>query len=151
MPGIRRRREDYSSVGVVYSGKASKEEVAYCPRCLEMANVRSKLGNRIYMPDESGNVTTPPDYDLWRQCHLCGSIYARYEAKQEADITTITEPRDSPFHSRGIILGTDSRKFDRSCKTQHKRRLKKDLSQYKEEDIKEALRKGAKLVSYTER
>jgi hypothetical protein len=83
---------------------------------------------------------------------LCGSIYGKYEAKQDADITTITEPRDNPFHSRGIILtGVESRKFDRTGKTQHKRQLKQDLSQYKEDDIKQALKKGSKLVSYVEK
>ena len=40
----------------------------------------------------------------------------------------------------------ESRKVDRSCKTQHKRKFKQDLEQYKEEDIKTALRKGSKLV-----
>jgi hypothetical protein len=44
----------------------------------------------------------------------------------------------------------ESRKVDKSGKTQRKKKLKQDLEQYKEEDIKEALRKGAKLVSYTE-
>ena len=146
MPGIRRLTE--SGVGVVYSGKS--EEVAYCQRCLEMANIRSKLGNRVYMPDSSGHTNIPPDYDLWRQCHLCGSIYGRYEVKQEADLSTLTEPRDSPFTNKGLVLGVESRKFDRSCKQQHKRQLTKDLSQYKEDDIKDALRKGSKLVSYTE-
>jgi hypothetical protein len=91
-----------------------------------MANVRSKLGNRIYFPDSTGQVTIPPDYDLWRQCDICGSIYARYEAKQEADISTLTEPRDSPFTGRGLILTADeSSKFDRSCKTQRKKNSNK--------------------------
>ena len=31
-----------------------------------------------------------------------------------------------------------------------RRKFKQDLEQYKEEDIKEALRKGSKLVSYVE-
>jgi hypothetical protein len=62
-----------------------------------MANIRSKLGNRVYLPDSSGQINIPPDYDQWRQCHLCGSIYARYEAKQEAELTSLTEPGDNPF------------------------------------------------------
>ena len=40
----------------------------------------------------------------------------------------------------------ESLKFHRSGKTQRKRKLKQDLEQYKEEDVKEALRKGKKLV-----
>jgi hypothetical protein len=82
MPGIRRLTEIGTGVGVVYFEKSQEEVVAYCHRCLEMGNVRSKLGNRIYLPDEFGRTVIPPDADQWRQCHLCGSIYARYEVKQ---------------------------------------------------------------------
>ena len=44
----------------------------------------------------------------------------------------------------------ESRKVDKSGKTQHKRKFKQDLEQYKEEDIKQALRKGKKLLNYHE-
>jgi hypothetical protein len=43
----------------------------------------------------------------------------------------------------------ESRKVERSGKTQRKRKLKQDLEQYKEEDVKAALRKGKKLISYS--
>ena len=147
MPGIKRLTE--SGIEVVYSGK-SEREVAYCQRCLGH-NIRSKLGNRVYnlMPEESGHTSNiPPDYDLWRQCHLCGSIYGRHEAKQEAELSTLTEPRDSPF-TKGLVLGVESRKFDRSGNTWRKKKFNQDLEQYKEEDVKEALRKGKKLISYS--
>jgi hypothetical protein len=32
-----------------------------------------------------GKTVIPPDADKWRQCHRCGTIYARYEAKLEAE------------------------------------------------------------------
>jgi hypothetical protein len=38
-----------------------------------MASVRSKLGNRIYLPDSSGQTVIPQDADQWRQCYLCGA------------------------------------------------------------------------------
>jgi hypothetical protein len=152
LPGIRRVRDNYSGVGVIYPEK-TREEVSYCQRCLKMANVRSKLGNRIYFPDEFGRTVIPPDDDKWRQCHRCGKIYGRYETKQETELTSLTEPGDNPFKfGNGQIRAVgDSRKFDRTGRTQRKRKFKQDLSQYKEEDIKQALRKGAKLVSYEER
>jgi hypothetical protein len=119
-----------------------------------MANVRSKLGNRINFLDELGNVTIPPDDYKWRQCHRCGKIYATYKVKQEAKISPFAEGivTDNPFEfGNGKILTVgDSRKFDRTGRTQRKRRFKQDLSQYKEEDIKEALKRGSKLVSYEE-
>ena len=117
-----------------------------------MANVRSKLGNRIYLPDEFGKIVIPPDADKWRQCHICGTIYPSYEAKQEADLTSLMEPRDNPFKFGNAQIRTgEPRKFDRTGRTQRKRKLKQDLEQYKEEDIKDALKKGSKLVSYVER
>ena len=87
-----------------------------------------------------------------RQCWTCGLIVGVYEAKPEVELDTLTEPRDNPFKfGSGTKVHTgESRKVDRSGKTQHKRKLKQDLEQYKEEDIKEAIRKGKTLVSYTE-
>ena len=76
-----------------------------------------------------------------------------YEAKPEVELETVTEPRDNPFKFGGSgnqVIAGESRKVDRSGKTQRKRKLKQDLEQYKEEDVKEAVRKGKKLVSYTE-
>jgi hypothetical protein len=107
LPGIKRLMDKSGGVGAIYS-EEREEEVAYCKRCLEMANVRSKLGNRIYLPDEFGRTVIPPDADQWRQCHLCGSIYARYEVKQEGYITPFAEGvvSDNPFDfGKGNAVG----------------------------------------------
>ena len=91
-----------------------------------------------------------PDPNKWRQCWTCGLIIGVYEAKQEVELDTLTEPRDNPFKFKsGPVETGESRKFDRTGKTQHKRKFKQDLEQYKEEDVKQALRQGKKLVSYT--
>jgi hypothetical protein len=145
LPGIRRLWDKSNGVGMISSGSA-EHEIAYCQRCLEMANIRSKLGDRIYFPDKFGHVNIPPDADQWRQCHRCGSIYARYEVKQEAELDSLVKPGGP---NTGLITGVPIRKFDRTGKGGRKMR-KQDLSRYKEDDIKEALRKGAKLVSYHE-
>lgn len=47
-------------------------------------------------------------------------------------------------------MAEESRKFDKTGKTQRKRKLKQDLEQYNEDDVKEALRKGKKLLNYNE-
>jgi hypothetical protein len=95
-----------------------------------MASVRSKLGNRIYLLDSSGQTVIPQDVDQWRQCHLCGSIYARYEVKKEADITPFAESveSDNPFDfgSGQARRVEDNRKFDRTGKTERRRKFKQD-------------------------
>jgi hypothetical protein len=98
MPGIKRLTDKSGGVGIVYSGK-DPEEVAYCHRCLKMANIRSKLGNRVYMPDEFGNVTIPPDYDLWRAddprkmiCHFCGTSQLHLSLKVYIDCRDKPDP-----------------------------------------------------------
>jgi hypothetical protein len=111
----------------------------------------SPLRHRIYL-DENGMITNPaPDAHKWKQCWTCGLIVGIYEAKQEVELDTLTEPRSNPFKFKsGLVETRESRKVDRSGKTQRKRKLKQDVEQYKEEDIKQALRRGSKLVSYAE-
>lgn len=112
--------------------------------------MRSKLGQRIYFPDEYGNVVIPPDDDKWRQCHRCGKVYPRYEVKQEADLVTLVKP-GSPSNHRGIVLGIGgSRKLDRTGKRCVRKKKEQDLSQYKEEDLTADLTRGAELISYHE-
>jgi hypothetical protein len=147
--GVMRR----SGNAVIFSGSCSghdKEKVSYCQDCLKV-RILSPLKHRIYL-DDDGNITNPaPDADKWRQCWICGVIVGVYEAKQEVELDTLTKPRDNPFKfGNSQIMTRESRKFDRSGKTQRKKKFKQDLEQYKEEDIKHALRKGSKLVSYTE-
>ena len=145
--GVMRRSEGNA---VIFSRGQDKDKVSYCEDCLKV-KVLSPLRNRIYL-DDDGKITNPaPDADKWRQCWQCGLIVGVYEAKQEVELDTLIKPRDNPFKFRNSpVMTGESRKFDRSGKTQRKRKLKQDLEQYKEEDVKEALRKGSKLVSYTE-
>jgi hypothetical protein len=147
--GIMRRSGRENAVIFSHSGR-DKDKVSYCQDCLKV-KILSHLRNRIYL-DEHGKIANPaPDADKWKQCWTCGLIVGVYEAKQEIELDTLTEPRNNPFKfGNGQIMTGESRKVDRSGKTQRKKKFKQDLEQYKEEDIKHALRKGSKLVSYTE-
>jgi hypothetical protein len=153
------RRSSGSRVGLVSFGPAGgvdKEKVSWCPSCAKVG-VNSQLKPRIYL-DGKGNIKPPAaDSKSWRQCWTCGEIVPVYAAQQEADIVTIAEPRTNPFNTpkqansteEPILPDTTTRKFDRTCKTQTKKKFKQDLELYKEEDLKDALRKGAKLLSYS--
>jgi hypothetical protein len=138
-----------SGNAVILSGSSDKDKVSYCQDCLEV-KILSPLKHRIYL-DDDGKIGNPaPDANKWKQCWTCGLIVGVYEAKQEVELDTLTEPRDNPFKFKSGQVNTgESRKFDRSGKTQRKKKFKQDLEQYKEEDVKEALRKGRKLISYT--
>jgi hypothetical protein len=139
--GIMRRSENWNTV--VLSGSSQKNKVSYCQDCLEV-KVLSPLRNRIYL-DDDGNITnSQSDANKWRQCWTCGLIVGVYEAKPEVELETLTEPRDNPFKFKGDkqVFTGESRKVDRSGKTQRKRKLKQDVEQYKEEDIKAALKQG---------
>ena len=138
-----------SDNAVILSGRPDKEKISYCQDC-EKVKILSPLRNRIYL-DDDGKITNPaPDANKWKQCWTCGLIVGVYEAKLEVELDTITKPRNNPFKFGNPEVSTEeSRKFDRSGKTQHKRKFKQDLEQYKEEDVKEALRKGKKLISYS--
>jgi hypothetical protein len=139
-----------SGNAVILSGSINKEKISYCEDCLKV-KILSPLKHRIYL-DENGKITNPAaDADKWRQCWTCGLIVGVYEAKPEVELDTLTTPRDNPFKFKsGEVMTEESRKFDRSGKTQRKRKLKQDLEEYKEEDVKEALRKGKKLLNYHE-
>ena len=142
------RRSDNA---VIFSGIGDKEKISYGEDCLNV-KVLSPLRHRIYL-DDKGEITNPgPDANKWRQCWTCGLIVGVYEAKLEVELDTLTEPRDNPFKFSSSEVHTgESRKIDRTGMTQRKKKFKQDLEQYKEEDIKGALRKGAKVIWYVER
>ena len=136
-----------SDNAVIFSGH-DKEKISYCEECLKV-KILSPLKHRIYL-DEDGKIMNPgPDANKWKQCWTCGVIVGVYEAKPEVELDTLTEPRSNPFKFKGGEVQTgESRKVDRSGRTQRKKKFKQDLEQqYKEEDIIAALRKGSKLVS----
>jgi hypothetical protein len=133
-----------------YSGSGDKEKVSYCEDCLKV-KILSPLKHRIYL-DENGKITNPgPDSNKWRQCWTCGVIVGVYEAKPEVELDTLTEPGANPFKFKsGEVETGESRKVDKSGRTQRKKKFKHNIEQYKEEDVKAALRQGKKIVSYVE-
>ena len=140
-----------SDNAVIFSRAPDKEKVSYCIEC-EKVKILSPLRHRIYLDEDGKPVAPGPDAAKWRQCWTCGVIVGVYEAKQEVELDTLTEPRENPFKfgSSSQVMTGEDRKFDRSGRTQHKRKLEQDLEEYKEQDVKEALRKGKKLLNYHE-
>jgi hypothetical protein len=157
MPGIKRAQRNYSSVGVV---DVTEPEVnvrpspRFCIRCREMFGVYHLLGPRIMPIDKSTGqaIPKPADYDNWLECYGCGTVYATHEVKQEAQLSSITEADDNPFdRTRGVIIPVrESRKFDKTGRTQAKKKRKQEL-EHKDPDVKlELQRPGTELISYHE-
>jgi hypothetical protein len=151
--GVMRRTSDSNSAVITFGSSSDNknDSRSWCPSCAKVG-INSPLRSRIYL-DEQGKITSPgPDSKNWRQCHLCGEIVGVYEAKVEADIETLAEPRPTAFNNLSSSEQAEEPiQPEESRLAKHrKKKHKQDLEQYKEQDIKDALRKGKKLVSYAE-
>jgi hypothetical protein len=138
------RRSTYEIVDF-NEGDNDDEKISYCKHCL-FFGLKEPLKNRIYLEGQPSS-----DKDQFRQCHSCGTIYAIYELEKEATIKNVVETVENPFDiGKDSILGVDNRS---SSTGKRKKRLKdkqKDLDDIKEADLKVELRKGHKLLSYSE-
>ena len=80
-----------------------------------------------------------------------GTVYGKYEVKQEAHLTTLVDPDTDPFdRDKNVIESVrERRKYDSTGKTQLKRKRKQDLNNIKDGDLKHELETpGTELVSY---
>ena len=118
-------------------------EKYYCRHCLEYG-FKYILRNRIYPEGESDS-----DKDSWRMCYDCGSIFATLEIEKETMVTDAIDTIDNPHDvGNNQILGVDRRSS--STSKRKKRQRDKELDDIKEADLKAELRKGHKLLSYSE-
>jgi hypothetical protein len=106
-----------------------KEHISYCQNCLEY-DVYSVLGERIYLP---GDIVTAVK-DNCKQCHNCGTIYPKYEAKMESEIENVVETSTNPFDEGEYIIGLGNK---RKKKEINLKRLKKELKKRKTKILKQ--------------
>jgi hypothetical protein len=128
--------EEKQSFGIINFPDPNHEEapISYCPEC-QANDVQSILKPRILMPGE----TKPRDYDLWRQCWICGLIVPRYELKKESKIKDIVEVSDNPWDQGKSAPGLGNK---RKRKQNEMQRLKDRIEQEKDLDVKQELKKG---------
>lgn len=122
------------------------DAVSFCPKCLEF-KIKSKMGERVYT-DEEGNVIPPKaDAHLWRQCGRCGHILPIYNLKREGRLTSQLTPSTDPFRDKGEPRSISPK--ERLGK--NNRQKKKDEWEFiADADIRQELRSGAQLISYSE-
>lgn len=131
-----------------------KEKPSYCASC-ETKGLKGAayiLGNRVY--DLKEGEALPSDADKWLQCGVCGMIVPKYDIPQTGSLTTDIEIRTSKFPYLDV-----EKPEDRPVKDPHKRGFNprdKRLSNstvpatIKDREVIQAIRKGAKLISYSE-
>jgi hypothetical protein len=119
-----------------------------CPKCSEVG-LRFPLKQRVYLPDEFGQTIIPADANLWKQCHHCGYIIAKQDITHKGQLTTDIEKLDSRFQTVGTIATIkDERKGIKRRGQNERERRGTDF--IKDADVRKEMRKGAKLISYSE-
>lgn len=134
----------HSKVGVVdFSDDGFEDEEArYCPHCLDYG-WKEKLGPKILQPQEP----KAADYDSWLQCGSCGTLHARHEVTRESEIHDVVSTTDNPHDSRVEFLAVDKRVLGRKSR---RRKQQDDYDWIPDEDLKRELKKGSKLLSFSE-
>lgn len=126
----------------------------YCPTCAMkgLSGADYILGPRVYLlnPGES----LPSDADRWLQCRVCGMVIPKHDVPMVGSLTTDVEIIANKFPKVDV-----EKAEDRPVKDPHKRgfnprdtRLSSGTipATVKEPEVIRALRKGAKLISYSE-
>lgn len=125
-----------------------KEIPAYCPKCA-ILHIQSKLGPRVYTEEELIAGQVPYDHNQWRQCYHCGTLVPIHDIPKEGSLTTDVERITTKFQTQ--------RQDEYYKPPAHRRGFNERLSKEKEDDgikdpeLKRELKKGAKLISYSER
>lgn len=122
----------------------TREVPTYCPKCA-ISHIQSKLGPRVYKEQELVAGRIPYDHGQWLQCYHCGSMIPRHDIPKEGQLTTDVEKIDSKFSLQG---GSEHHE-----KPKHRRGFNDRLEQdpeIKDPEVRAALKKGAKLISYSE-
>lgn len=156
MPGIiRRSRIGILDVTDIATDEESRSNIKWCPNC-EQAGAYNKLGKRIYLPDPDHPdepVIIPHDADNWLQCHKCGEIIPRYEARGEGELQIGAEYEliESPFDFGQAVIESisPSRKIDRSAlQNRTQKRLRKKQLAALDSDIQKELLEGGEITSF---
>lgn len=122
-----------------------KEIPAYCPKCHV-----GKLQPRVYREEELiAGSQLPYDHNQWRQCYRCGTLVPIHDIPKEGQLTTDVERISTKFQ-------TQREEGDEHYKPPaHRRGFNERLDQkqddgVKDPELKRELKKGAKLLSYSE-
>ena len=123
----------------------TKEIPAYCPKCA-ILHFQSRLQPRVYREDELIAGQLPYDHNQWLQCYNCGVSVPKHDIPNKGELTTDIEPIRSKFSIENVN--------ERLEKPKHRRGFNERIEReddIKDPEVKKALKKGAKLLSYSEK
>ena len=131
------------SDNVFISSEVATEKKKYCPIC-EHHKLRRELHKRVYNDLELVFGMLPSDHDRWLQCFHCGNKFLKDNVAQEGKLTTEVE-----------IIKPSIYQDEHLPKPKHRRgfneRLQKQEPEIKDPEVRKELKKGHKLISYSER
>ena len=131
----------------ISSEVGATEKKKYCPVC-ERYKLRRELHKKVYDLDDPNQCPfgqLPADHDLWLQCYACGSSFDRRNIAQEGSLSTELE----------ITKPSIYREDEHLPKPKHRRgfneRLQNQEPEIKDPEVRKELKKGHKLISYSEK
>jgi hypothetical protein len=132
-----------SSIAEPISAKVeSNQKPKYCPIC-ERHKVIRILHNRVYKEIELQFGMLPGDHEQWLQCYACGNRFLKDNVRQEGKLSSdIQIPKSN--------LDNSEEHYE---KPKHMRGFNERLSkepEIKDPEVRNALKKGQKLISYQE-
>jgi uncharacterized Zn finger protein len=138
---IRRLQPGYNGgVGALHSHSKDERKVRFCSRC-EDYGIQSVLKGRILGVGEA----RPSDYDLFVQCHNCGTVYSKHETRIEAEIGPIKDPMTGP---KGKVQSVEKKPKQRIGRGSNPR-LKGNKWEIKDSELASELKSGSVLLAYS--
>jgi len=92
------RRKNHVGFVDFYEDEDENEIVQLCHHCKEYG-VTSKLGPRQVKEGEEPG----PDWEIFKQCATCGTIYGLYEVASTPQIKDSTKTIDNPFEQGKFV------------------------------------------------
>jgi len=136
-----KRKDTYT---VIHDNGDEETVSRFCHHCLEYG-FENRLGPKILTRGQK----PAPDHDKWSQCIECGYIYPIHQTIQNEVIKDSIETITNPFDYGHTITGLGNKK-SKNRREKDREKLLDRIDNEKEDDIKQALRRGNTVEIFEE-